>query len=168
MNEQDDFVSKSELKRQMQHLQMLGERLVNLSDAQLDGFELPDDLLEAISLAKRISKRGGYKRQLQYIGKLMRHIDPEDIEQKFEALDQGHQHDVEQFHLVEHWRDRLLASNQKQAQADLTELIDQFPGCDVQRLRQLQREALQTKNLAKQKNAARALFRLLSDIVIVE
>jgi ribosome-associated protein len=152
--------SKSELKRQMHELQNLGERLVELPEAQLSLFDLPDNLLDAIALARKITKHGGRRRQLQFIGKLMRNYDTSAIQQVFADIDAGHQQSVEQFHLAERWRDKLVNPNtSKQA---LTEWLNQYHDCDVQQLRHLQRDALQVKNQAKQKRAAKELFQLLS------
>ncbi|HPF58464.1 MAG TPA: ribosome biogenesis factor YjgA [Candidatus Competibacteraceae bacterium] len=72
--------SKSQRKREATALQALGERLVNLTSAQLNRIPLPADLLAAVQLAQSISQRGGRKRQLQYIGKLMRQLDDVEIE----------------------------------------------------------------------------------------
>ena len=80
--------SKSALKRQMTALQDIGERLVELSDAQLKKVPIDDPRLsEAIAEARRIKARGGLRRQLQYIGKLMRQIDPDGIQRALDELD---------------------------------------------------------------------------------
>ena len=79
--------SKSQRKRDATALQDLGEQLVDLTPAQLNQIPLPDDVLEAVRLARAISQRGGRKRQLQYIGKLMRQIDdPEAIRAALRAV----------------------------------------------------------------------------------
>ena len=78
--------SKSQRKREATALQALGEQLVKLTAAQLNRITLPDDLLAAVRQAQSISQRGGRKRQLQYIGKLMRQLDETDIEAISAAL----------------------------------------------------------------------------------
>jgi ribosome-associated protein len=84
--------SKSEVKRQMHALQALGERLVALPDTQLAKIPIADDALaEAIQLARRIKARSGLKRQLQYIGKLMRSVDADPIAEALDLLDGQHQ-----------------------------------------------------------------------------
>src|SRR6056300_499880 len=83
--------SKSERKRQMHALQQLGERLVALSQAELDAINIEDERLrEAVDQARRIKARGGLRRQLQFIGKLMRSIDSSTIEAALKARDQQH------------------------------------------------------------------------------
>jgi ribosome-associated protein len=72
--------SKSQRKREATALQELGERLVNLTATQLNRIPLSEELLAAVRLAQSISQRGGHKRQLQYIGKLMRRLDDAEIE----------------------------------------------------------------------------------------
>jgi len=87
----DDRPSKSELKRQMHALQEIGERLVALPQNDLDRIPIEDARLEdAIAQARRITARGGLKRQLQFIGKLMRSVDPAPIEAALASLDERH------------------------------------------------------------------------------
>ncbi len=78
--------SKSQRKREATVLQELGEQLVKLTATQLNRIPLPEDLLAAVRLAQSITQRGGRKRQLQYIGKLMRQLDETDIEAISAAL----------------------------------------------------------------------------------
>ncbi len=86
--------SKSQRKRDATALQNLGERLVDLTPAQLNRIPLPDDVLAAVRVAQTISRRGGRKRQLQYIGKLMRQVDdPEAIRAALRAVLPGQSHD---------------------------------------------------------------------------
>ncbi len=75
-----DYKSRTRRKNEDRALQRLGERLVALPFAQIELLELPDDLLEAIELAHKIHSHGARRRQIQYIGSLMRHIDPQPIE----------------------------------------------------------------------------------------
>jgi ribosome-associated protein len=77
--ERGDRPSKTRLKRQMHELQQLGERLAALTPAQLARIELPEALREQIELARRITSREGLRRQLQYIGRLMRDVDADAI-----------------------------------------------------------------------------------------
>ena len=89
--EGDPPPSKSERKRQMLALQALGERLVGLSETELSTINIPDARLkEAVLEARRITARGGLKRQLQYIGKLMRSVDPTPIEAGLAAVSYTH------------------------------------------------------------------------------
>lgn len=102
--------SKSERKRQMHALQQLGERLVALPQAELDAINIEDERLrEAVDQARRIKARGGLRRQLQFIGKLMRSIDSSTIEAALKARDQQHGNSVQRLHQIESARDKLLS-----------------------------------------------------------
>ena len=84
-----DYKSRTRRKNEDRALQRLGERLVALPFAQIESLELPDDLLEAIELAHKIHSHGARRRQIQYIGRLMRHIDPQPIEAALERIQAG-------------------------------------------------------------------------------
>jgi len=75
-----DYKSRTRKKNEDRALQRLGEQLVALPSGQLESMELPDELLTAIEFARKIQKHGARRRQIQYIGALMRHIDPQPIE----------------------------------------------------------------------------------------
>jgi ribosome-associated protein len=101
--------SKSERKRQMHALQAMGERLVTLPQSDLNLITISDERLsDAIALARRITARSGLKRQLQYIGKLMRSVDATAIEEGLAYLDQRNATSAAEFHRVEAARDKLI------------------------------------------------------------
>lgn len=152
--------SKSELKRQMSALQKTGERLVNLSQVELARVPMPEELDEAITTARRIKSREGLRRQLQYIGKVMRRIDCSEIEAALAAIDEGQRSMAREFHALEALRDKL-AEGDKQA---LAEAIDRYPHCDRQHLRQLQQNAAKDKQKEKNTGASRKLFRYLREL----
>ena len=128
--------SKSARKREMTALQQLGTRLVTLPPAQLEKIPIADPRLdEAIQQARRISQRGGLRRQLQYIGKLMRDIDPEPIQAALAQLDGQHREQSARLHQLEQLRDLLI----NQGDAALGTVLNAFPGADRQHLRQLVR-----------------------------
>jgi ribosome-associated protein len=101
--------SKSAAKRAAHAAQDLGEALVALRDAELDALKLPEGLAEAIRAARRINSRAAGARQRQYIGKLMRGIDPEPIRAALAARSARDARETERFRRVENWRERLLA-----------------------------------------------------------
>jgi ribosome-associated protein len=101
--------SKSARKRTAHAAQDLGEELIRLSDAQLEALALPEQLIDAVRLARRISSRGGGARQRQFIGKLMRTIDPEPIRAALGARSAADARATERFKRVEAWRERLLS-----------------------------------------------------------
>ncbi len=151
--------SKSEIKRQMLALQELGEKVVALPEAQLSTVPLDNKLRDAILLARKITKRGGLKRQLQYIGKLMRHVDPQPIQMAIEDIEKGHREAKQLFHQREQWRDQLLTGNTD----TLTEFIQLFPETDMQRLRQYLRNYKTAKTDDKKKQISRLVFQLVSE-----
>ncbi|MEZ5525201.1 MAG: ribosome biogenesis factor YjgA [Pseudomonadales bacterium] len=161
----DDFPeekSKSQLKREVEALQELGKRLTGLNDEQLGQVPMPDTLERAIREYKRLKKGEALRRQLQYIGRLMRSLEETEIEaidQTIKRFDASQVEHAQRFHLLENWRDRLL--NDKDA---LTDYLGQHPLADAQHLRQLIRNA--QKEQAQQKNlgSVRKLFRYLRDI----
>jgi len=110
MTDEEDYErpSKSERKRQSDELQALGERLIELPQAELDALPLPEALRDAVMLARRITAHGGLYRQKQYIGKLMRKIDAEPIRAALEAKRLRERAEALRFRRIEQWRDRLL------------------------------------------------------------
>jgi ribosome-associated protein len=154
--------SKSQIKRDMLALSELGTQLVDLPAATLAKLPLPDELASAIRECQAINKHGGRKRQLKFIGKLMREIDVEPIRTTLEQLSAPHRNEVKQFHLVEQWRDRLI----DEGNPALAALLDQHSGADRQQLRQLLRNARNTKlSEAKRKTAGREIFKLLRELL---
>ena len=159
-NLQEEELSKSELKRRMLALQAMGVRLVELSDNQLEQIPMPEQLSDSVQRARGIKKHGGRRRELQYIGKLMRSIDVSDIEAALEKLDNRGVANKQQFHQLETWRDRLL--NTKEG---VTEFIAAYPNTNIQLLRQLTRNHATAKNEAQKTKAYRALFKLVRDTI---
>jgi ribosome-associated protein len=109
---------------------------------------------------KRINKFGAQRRQMQYIGRLMRDVEPAPIIAKLEAWSgKSHQH-IAWLHQLERWRDRLLEND-----AALTELLADHPEADAQRLRALVRNAIKEKELAKPPKNYREIFQVLREIL---
>ena len=152
--------SKSELKRQMQALQDLGKQLTSLPPKELEKFPLEESLLEALQDYQRFKQREAKRRQLQYIGKLMRQADIESIEQAL-ALRQADSDAAKQrLHKLEYWREQLLLGSN-----DVIELaLAEFPGLDRQHIRQLQRQARKEEELVKPPAARRKLFKYLKEL----
>lgn len=156
-----EVASKSERKRRMHALQQLGESLLALSERELDGLPIEDArLLEALRQARRIRSRSAGKRQLQYIGKLMREIDPEPIERALASLHRSQRDSVDVFHALEALRDDILALGD--AGVDLA--LRRYPAADRQHLRQLLRQHLREQQLGRAPAAARKLFRYLREL----
>jgi ribosome-associated protein len=157
-----EYVSKSRMKREMHELQALGEKLVELSDEQIQQLKIPDGLRDAVLQAKAIKKHGARRRQLQYIGRLMRDIDAHDIQNQYDNVTQHSAAAIAQLHQVEKWRDRLLQDEDQALQA----FLQQFPNTDRQQLRQLIRTAHQEHLNNKPPKAYRKLFHFIKDLLV--
>ncbi|MGD8558054.1 MAG: ribosome biogenesis factor YjgA [Gammaproteobacteria bacterium] len=156
-------ISKSQLKREMHALQTLGEKLVALSEEQIQQLEIPDILRDALLQAKTIKKHGALRRQFQYIGRLMRDIDGDDIREQYEKVTQQSAAAVANLHKIEQWRDRLLQDEIEDKA--LQEFLQQFPQTDRQQLRQLLRDSHQERRNNKPPKAYRKLFHFIKDTV---
>ena len=152
--------SKTKVKKQMLALQDLGEELVKLSKEHLTEIEIPDILRLAVRDVKKMKSFGAINRQMQYIGKLMRDVDPEPIQAKLAEWNGTSRQHIAWLHQVERWRDRLIEEPDS-----LTELLAAHPGADVQHLRSLIRNALKEKELNKPPKNYREIFQVLRDII---
>jgi len=154
--EREERPSKSQLKREMDELQALGKRLVEINDERLASVELPERLREAVLEARRIRSREGRRRQLQYIGKLMREVDPAPIRARFEEWDGQSTAATAAHHRAERWRSRLLDD-----ETALTEFAHECPGADLQQLRACVREVRKDRIAGRASRHYRDLFRLV-------
>jgi len=154
----DERPSKSARKRDAAAAQDLGTRLIALKESDLSALNLPERLFDAIMLAKRITARGGLARQRQYIGKLMRDIDPVPLEAALDASSRGARIDAERHKRTETWRARLLAEGPNA----LDELLQWCPTADRRSLQVLIDKATGTRvDSGTREAASRELFRSL-------
>lgn len=163
-DDQDELTSKTRKKKDMLALQQLGAQLVELNEQQLQSMQLPDSLLEAVKEARRlVRKHEALRRQLQFIGRLMRDIDASPIRAQLEAWrGQGREH-AAQLHAIERWRDELLAGDPA-----LARFLGQFPGADSQKLRALIRNARREQSASLPPKNYRELFRTLRETMTGE
>jgi ribosome-associated protein len=152
--------SKTKIKKQMHELRDLGEEITELSKDQLAQLDIPENLRDAIREMKNINKFGAQRRQMQYIGKLMRDVDTAPILAKLDAWKGKSQHHIAYMHQLERWRDRLLESD-----AALTELLAAHPQADAQRLRALIRNAQKEMEAQKSPKNFREIFQVLREII---
>jgi ribosome-associated protein len=117
-----DGPSKSQRKRDSHALQTLGEQLVALSPDKLKRMDIPGNLLEAVSLAQRTTSREGRRRQIQYVGKLMRRVDADAIRVQLDEDGRQHRIDTAIQHAAERWRDTLVDSPER-----LAEFCERYP-----------------------------------------
>ena len=164
--------SRTDLKRESDELQDLGKELLTLRTDLFNGIGLPDKLAEALAEAKRITNFEGKRRQMQYVGKLMRKLEPELVQAARQALEEqqkGSATEKLQLHLAEQWRDRLIADD-----GALPAWMAEHPGTDTQQLRALMRQArkdapaadkaTESQGLAPRKGRAyRELFQLVRE-----
>lgn len=151
--------SKSQRKREMHALQALGETLAELPKDALARIDLPEDLADAVREARRITDHEGRRRQMQYVGRVMRALDEHDVDAIRRAIDtiQGvNKAETARLHALERWRERLLAGDDA-----LTELMARYPHADAQQLRTLIRNARREAAQQKPPKAFRELFQVL-------
>lgn len=158
---QEEKKSKTRLKREMEALRHLGEKLLDLPEEQLE--QLDDaDLIEAVKTCKRINKGNARKRQIQYIGKLMRQTDVDAVQALIDRFDASSRQHTMVFHKLERWRSQLIEGD---AQA-MVEIIGECPDVDRQHLNQLVRNAAKEQENDKQTPVHyRKLFQYLKSLV---
>jgi len=151
--------SKSQRKREMTALQDLGAELVKLSRDQLKKIEMPDRLRVAIRDAQRFTAHGAISRQMQFIGKLMRDVDPTPLQAALDEINGVSAAATARQHALERLRTRLLEN-----ESVIGEIVQAYPGADIAQLRQLRRNALKEQQLGKPPRAFREIFRVLREL----
>lgn len=155
----DERLSKSQRKRDMHALRDLGEKLLSVPEDQLRSLS-DTDIVEAVLECKKITKGNARKRQLQYIGKLMRSANVDEIRELLDQLDSSSSAHVAQFHRLEQWRERLIDEDPDA----MAEVLAACPGIDRQHLRQLIRSAIAERNEARDPPVCfRRLFQYLKE-----
>jgi len=152
--------SKSQRKRDMEALQKTGARLVDLNADQLAEIELPERLFDAVVAAQRIRDFEGRRRQMQYIGKLMREVDAEPIRAKLGQWEGATREHTAHQHLVERWRERLLSDGDA-----LTLFAAEYPHGDLQHLRTLIASVKRDQAAARPPKNYRELFRVVRETI---
>lgn len=155
----DERPSKTRRKEEMHALQDLGAALVQLSRSQLKRINLPEDILGAVLDWQRFPKHEAQRRQLQYIGKLMRNADTEPIEAGLALLRGESAAENARLHKRERLRERLMADEKA-----LTEIIETWPQADLTRLRQLRRNAIKEQEASKPPKSFRLIFQYLKEL----
>ncbi|MBT1443984.1 ribosome-associated protein [Shewanella sp. JM162201] len=156
-DDDENYVSKSSVKRESHAAQELGKRLLSLSSSQLGKLELDEILLEALTAAKKIKANSeAHRRQLQYIGKLMRNIETEPVLAALDKLANRNNSEAARVHVLEKTRDRLLS----EGDSEIQQLVEAHPALDRQKLRQLVRalaKEVATEAAKEESNPAKAL-----------
>lgn len=151
--------SKTRMKAASHDLQALGEALVELPDDRLADLGMDESLLEAIREYKRTRSHEGRRRQMQYVGKLMRRADPEPLREAVAAMQLGRAKDALALHEAERWRTELIASDDA-----LTRWTGEHPDCDLQQMRSLIRAARKDASAAPEQRSGRAYRELFNFI----
>jgi ribosome-associated protein len=157
-----DRPSKSELKRQSNELQKLGEQLIEAPRDRVKRVPMPDEVKDAILMCQTITNHEGRRRQLQYVGKLMRTLDEEEvavIQRTIESWKGTSKAEAAALHALERRRDKLLADDKA-----LTQLLEEHPELEVQHLRTLIRNARKEQAENKPPKAYREIFQILKDL----
>jgi ribosome-associated protein len=157
---EDDFISKTRRKKQMHDLQGLGAALVKLSAESLARIRMPEALREAIVAAQGITKHEARRRQLQYIGKLMRDIDAVPIAAQLAEFEAPSKRQSALFHVAERWRQELIDDP-----AAIERFVKDFPGADEKRLRDLLHAACAERGPGPHTRAFRELFHAVNALV---
>jgi ribosome-associated protein len=161
MEEDDqDSISKSQRKRELHDLKQLGVELLEFSEDALRQLALPERLFDALLTAKRISTHGARKRQLQFVGKLLKETDIEPLRAAVHERTHQQLTNTREFHQLEALRDQLLLHGDEA----LNEVLEVFPRADRQHLRKLTRLARQEQTQGQPKGAGKALFRHLREL----
>ncbi len=152
----DDLPSRSQLKRDSQELRDLGEQLVLMANSHLEKITLDSSLLAAIKEARRLKNLDARRRQIQYIGKLMRNIDLTEIRYSIDKLNHQSQTFRQHFAMLEQWRDRLI----DEGNSAIEEFLIDYPNADRQKIRNLSRQASREKT----GSAKTKLFKYLKEL----
>ena len=157
-----EYISKTQKKREAEAMQDLGEKLVKLSFDQINDIDMPEDLLKAVKEAKSIKSHIARRRQMQFIGTVMRKIDSEPIQEAIDGIEQGNYKKAQEFKEIEKLRDELMAGSKEL----MDEILIKYPSADRQQLSQLVRNAVKEKKNNKPPKAFRVLFRYLKEIKV--
>ena len=155
-----NFISKTRLKKQAHELQDLGKELARLPPDQLARVDMPEELRRAIGECQRMTKHEAIRRQMQYIGKIMRDINAGPIAAQLEALHAPSRRQSALFHKAEQWRARMLADAQEVAR-----FLTDYPQADPHRLRALVQQAGEERREELPPKRFRELFQLIDAIV---
>ncbi|HDP25123.1 MAG TPA: DUF615 domain-containing protein [Deltaproteobacteria bacterium] len=149
--------SKTQRKKEMIELQKIGERLVSLSEKKLKALSIPEELKDAVRFARTIRSHSARKRQMQHIGVIMRHVDPDPIRRAFQNLDDMLSQDARTFQRIEQLREELLAGNDE----DALRILDLFPQAEREEFLRIVARGRNERITGKKPAASRALFRYL-------
>ena len=161
--EKDSDVSKTELKKDSKNIQQFGKKISELTINNIEAFKFPLNIYEAVIGLKNLKSNSAKKRQVQYLGKLLREFDLTHAFLVMKQLEVSSQKEIQRNHIIEGWRDKLLSHNDS-----ITEFVDEYPKIDRQSLRQTISNAQKEKKDNKNPKYSRQLFKLIKDIIMTK
>ena len=161
--DKDSVVSKTELKKDSKKIQQFGRKISELTINNIKAFKFPINIYEATIDLKNLKSNSAKKRQVQYLGKLLREIDLTDAFIVMKQLKVNSQKEIQRNNIIESWRDKLLTNTES-----ITEFVDKYPKIDRQSLRQTISNAQKEKKDNRTPKHSKQLFKLIKDIVITK
>ena len=158
--DKNSVISKTELKKDSKKIQEFGRKISELTINNIEAFKFPSNIYEATIDLKNIKSNSAKKRQVQYLGKLLREIDLTDAFLIMKQLKVSSQKEIQRNHIIEDWRDKLLSNNDS-----ITQFVDEYPKIDRQSLRQTISNAQKDNKSPKY---SRQLFKLIKDIIMAK
>ena len=158
--DKDSVISKTELKKDSKKIQEFGRKISELTINNIEVFKFPSNIYEATIDLKNIKSNSAKKRQVQYLGKLLREIDLTDAFLIMKQLKVSSQKEIQRNHIIEDWRDKLLSNNDS-----ITQFVDEYPKIDRQSLRQTISNAQKDNKSPKY---SKQLFKLIKDIIMAK
>ena len=156
----NEEISKTQLKKIAKDIEDFVYKLTLLTDEQIQGLSLKDDIKEVIYEYKKIKSNSAKKRHRQYLGKLLRDIDLRLVNEDYQRI-QNHSLIAKQaFHEIENWRDQLIQDESK-----LKDFIDIYPKTDIQKFRTLLKNAIKESQKDQTKKAQRLFFKYLRELI---
>ena len=161
--DKDSVISKTELKKDSKKIQQFGRKISELTINNIEAFKFPINIYKATMDLKNLKSNSAKKRQVQYLGKLLREIDLTDAFIVMKQLKVSSQKETQRNNIIEGWRDKLLNNTES-----ITEFVDEYPKIDRQSLRQTISNAQKEKKDNKPPKHSKQLFKLIKDIVITK
>ena len=161
--DKDSIISKTELKKDSKKIQAFGKKISELTINNIELFKFPSNIYEATIDLKNLKSNSAKKRQVQYLGKLLREIDLTDAFIIMKQLKVSSQKEIQRNHIIEDWRDKLLNNNES-----ITEFVDLYPNINRQSLRQTILNAQKEKNNNKPPKYSKQLFKFIKDIIMTK
>jgi ribosome-associated protein len=161
--DKNSVTSKTELKKDSKKIQQFGRKISELTINNIEAFKFPLNIYEAVIGLKNLKSNSAKKRQVQYLGKLLREIDLTDAFLVMKQLKVSSQKEIQRNHIIEGWRDKLLSNNNS-----ITKFVDEYPKIDRQSLRQTISNAQKEKKEDKGPKYSRQLFKLIKDIIMAK